>query len=415
MTKLLGVMTVVLAVLQAFSALASDQNLVPKNIIMVIVDGGGLAQIEAAEIYMGDRKLRFREFPFQGTVTTHNVDGGITDSAAAATAIATGRKVKNGVLSERFPGDGAPFKTMLERAKDLGKSTGLVTTTLFTDATPAAFGAHSTGRDNTQDILNDYFTDSLPNVVFGADESSYRLRVASASAPYLVATSRKSLLEKTSEAVALGTCEAKNCPRVYGGFGSYPMFPGYITSWSAIPLEAASREYFSDNDIPHLSDMASSALSILSQNQNGFFLMLESGLVDWIGHRNRSFLDDVPQASAAYALGVEYQELNRTLDILLEFLEAHPDTLIVLTADHETGGLVVEREATQCIGQMGCLAKLKWTSPLYDDSIEPIAKHTGANVGVYAIGKNSHVFASAKIVPMDNTEFVSKIFAESRP
>jgi alkaline phosphatase len=161
--------------------------------------------------------------------------------------------------------------------------------------------------------------------------------------------------------------------------------------------------------------MAASALSVLSQNKNGFFLMLESGLVDWIGHRNRSFSSTVPEKSAAFALGAEFAELNRTLDLLLAFLNTHPDTLIVVTADHETGGLVVDEAATTCLGQNGCLPALKWTSPLKDTEVEPIANHTGVNVEVHAIGKNASAFAGTDLKPMDNTEFVTRIFGSPTP
>lgn len=386
---------------------------VPKNIIFMVVDGMGPGQIDTAEIYMGDKKIRFREFPYQGKVTTHNVQGEITDSAAASSAMATGQKVSNGVLSERRPGDASELKSMLERAKELGKSTGLVTTTKFTDATPAGFGSHTSSRANKDEILEDYFSQSLPNVIFGADEAKYRKRAKHASVHYEMATTETELGKMTKRAQLESSCRANNCRHYYGGFGAFPVLPGTI-SWPAIPLEASS-DTFKQSDVPHLSEMAKASLELLSKNQDGFFLMLESGLVDWIGHSNRQFSNTSNQTSSAYALGKEFEEINRTIDVFLEFRKSHPETLIIVTADHETGGLMVNRQKTSCIGTYGCLAHIAWTSPMKDEGGEQIASHTGVDVGVFAIGENASLFATSELTPMDNTNFVSKIFGKPTP
>lgn len=379
----------------------------PKNIILLIVDGMGPAQIETGEIFLGQKKMRFREFPAQNQVTTHNVFKQVTDSAAAATAIATGHKVSNGVISVKVPGDGSDLRTMMEHAKDLGKSIGLVTTTIFTDATPAAFAAHTESRQNKDEILEDYFTKSFPNVVFGADEPKYRERAKKSAISYTMATS-KTELDKVVAAAGGKPCNGPACPHYYGGFGSHNVLPGII-EWQGMPLEAAGST-FEKHDIPHLSQMTSAALALLARNSNGLFLVVESGLVDYIGHANRMFSEKSQTTSSAYALGMEFAEMNRTLDAMLEFQKSHPDTLIIVTADHETGGLTIEKDKTDCLSKEGCLAQLRWTSTIEEYRKEKVASHTGENVGVFAIGPGSEAFLAKHGSPIDNTDFVKKIF-----
>ena len=126
----------------------------PKNVIMMIGDGMGPEQVKAAGMYFGGAAgtLNFESFPNQAQMTTASANSLVTDSAAAATALATGVKVNNNVVSLAIPGDGSELPTMLELLKAQGKSTGLVTSTQITHATPAAFGAHETSRNNRSQI-----------------------------------------------------------------------------------------------------------------------------------------------------------------------------------------------------------------------------------------------------------------------
>ena len=120
----------------------------PHNVILFIGDGMGFEQVKAAGIYAHGTSgtLSFESLPYQGEVTTTSADNPVTDSAAAATAMATGFKVNNRVISVAIPGDGRDLETVLERLRDQGKSTGLVTIAYVTHATPAAFGAHESDR-----------------------------------------------------------------------------------------------------------------------------------------------------------------------------------------------------------------------------------------------------------------------------
>jgi len=137
---------------------AEPLSATPKNIILLIGDGMGFEQVKAAGMYLNGKAgtLSFESFPNQAEVTTYSADSSVTDSAAAGTAIATGHKVNNGVISMAYPGDGSELYTLLEYFKERGKSTGLVSTTYMTHATPAVFGAHEPSRNNISEIARDY-------------------------------------------------------------------------------------------------------------------------------------------------------------------------------------------------------------------------------------------------------------------
>lgn len=367
----------------------SGQAQKPKNIIFMIVDGMGPEQVKAGRVFLGNQKLSFEQFPYQSTVTTHNIDGGITDSAAAATAMATGQKVKNRVIS--------PGKTLLEYFKDQGKSTGIITNTLLTDATPAAFGAHAQFRSDTKDILRSYLEQSQPNLIAGADEPDYLEQVKASKVGYQIISSNTDL-EKLRADIKAG----QKVDHVYAGFGMHALLPGEFDRKTAMPLAMTSEAFFLGQDIPQISQTTEAALDILSQNENGFFLMVESGLVDWIGHKNTEINNSIN------ALSHEMAETNRVVERIRTWAKSHPDTLVIVTADHETGGLKIDDQKTTCLGQIGCVAHADWTSSLYLDYVEKFSQHTGVNVGVYATGPGSEAFGT----PMDNTEFIAKILGK---
>ena len=371
-----------------FTASACLHTPKPKNIVFVIVDGMGPEQVKAGRIFSGNQPLSFENFPHQSTVTTHNIDGGVTDSAAAATAMATGQKVKNRTIS--------PGKTLLEYFKDQGKSTGIVTNALLTDATPACFAAHAQFRSDTTDILKSYLENSQPNLIAGADEPGYLKQVKTSLANYQVVQSVTEL-EKLKNQIKSG----QKVDHVYAGFGMHPLIPGYHNRETALPLEITDPSFFNQKNIPHISQLAESSLEILSQNPKGFFVMIESGLVDWIGHKNTE-LEHPTQV-----LATEMAETNRLVQKVVNWAQSHPDTLVIVTADHETGGLKIDLENTHCLGQAGCIANASWTSGFYPDSVatDKFSMHTSVPVGVYAMGPGSEAFNK----PMDNTEFLGKI------
>ncbi len=384
------------------------------NIIFMIVDGMGLEYIRAARIYNGQRPFDYENFSCSTLVSTcpregvdnngkcDNFEGEVTDSAAAATAMATGFKVNNGVISkEPSKREGGDLETILEFSKAFGKSTGIVATKLFSDATPAAFVSHADHRDHVEEILRDTFLESQPNVIFGADNALHRQFARKSAIPYSMVHTAADLKNISAVIANNDSCKNPNCPYVYGGFGQHDLIPGIFLKKTGLPLEIADSSYFLKNDIPHLSQMTEAALNILSKNRLGFFLMVESSMPDIIGHHHFN-IDELENAPKAVEVLIrEMLEVNNTIKVIDAFVAQHPDTLVVLTADHETGGLEVLEHETACIGEYGCVPKVRWKAERDQGSKDSLARHTGIDVALYAKGPGAERFCRERI---DNTD-----------
>ena len=328
--------------------LVSTAQAEPKHVIFLIGDGMGFEQVKAAGMYANGQAgtLSFELFPYNGQLTTYAADAAVPDSAAAGTAMATGVKVNYGVISMAYPGDGSELETLLEYYKARGKSTGLVTTSRWFDATPAAFGAHESSRYNYEGIANDYWHQTRPNVVLGGYYNE-GVAAASASAGYTVVTDRAAMqaLDTETESMVFGQFGNDNLPYEYDGLGS----------------------------LPHLSEMTTTALSILDNEPNGFFLMVEGGRIDHACHSN-----DIQRAVP------ETVEFDNTVQGAIDWAAGRTDTLILVCADHETGGLTVLAN-----NGAGVLPTVTWGT----------GTHTGANVPVYAWRVNAEMISGV----MDNT------------
>jgi alkaline phosphatase len=325
----------------------------PKNFILLIGDGMGVEQVKAANYYNGG-DLFMETLPYQAVCTTRSADNSVTDSAASATAIATGYKVNNYVISQAIPANvdyplyGSAMETLLEYYKARGKSTGLVSTAYITHATPAAFGAHEPSRGNTTQIATDYMTQSKPNVLLGGGGNGMSSGAAS-TAGYSVVTTAAGMLALNTSIETV----------VSGQFGSGHM------------------NYEADGvgTQPHLSEMTTTALNILDNDSDGFFLMVEGGRIDHAGH------DKLIHKNVAETI-----EFDNTVEAAMTWAAGRTDTLILVTADHETGGLSVLGDNGE-----GNLPTVSWSS----------TGHTSANVPVYAWGVNASMVSGT----MDNTDF----------
>ena len=306
-----------------------------KNVILFIGDGMGLEHVRAGGMYLNGEPgtLIFEGFPYRGTVTTYAADSAITDSAAASTAMATGRKVNIGTISMAFPGDGSELTTILEYYSSWGKSTGLVTTTIITHATPAGFGAHEPHRSNFDEIAVDYFTQTRPTLLFGGGGYGVSSDLALTNG-YTVVTTKEELQSLTPVEDLM----------VSGQFGDGNM--PYVDS---LPPE-----------MPTLRDMTEAALGILENNSSGFFIMVEGGLIDYASH-----VKDIEK------MVKELAAFNEAVSYAYEWAQGRTDTLIVVTADHETGGLKILKNNGK-----GNLPDVLWEAP----------SHTARNVGIYAYG-----------------------------
>lgn len=328
---------------------AYSQKMMPKNIIFMIGDGMGFEQVKAAGMYLNGQEgtLAFEAFPVKGEVTTKSADSAVTDSAAAATAMATGVKVNNQVVSIALPGDGENLKTLTEFFKEYGKLTGILTNSYMNDATPACFSGHARKRGDFDELSRDMVKNVHPNLLFGGGCKGISVGLLK-EAGYAVATDLDSMGELSPGS------------KYWAGlFGT-----------SMLPFEK-------DGDysrLPHLSQMVGKALSLLD-NEKGFFLMIEGGLVDKAGHGN----------NLERNIG-ETLEFANAVKVVLEWAKDRKDTLLIVTADHETGGLTVVKNNGR--GN-------------YPDVIWKDKGHSAANVPLYVWGENSGAFGKI----MDNTDF----------
>ncbi|MGG1552668.1 alkaline phosphatase [Paenibacillus ferrarius] len=294
-----------------------------KNLIVLIGDGMGPAEVTAARYYskqfLHKDRLELDGGYYVGKATTYSQaspytteSGAVTDSAAAGTAFSTGNKTYNNAISVSNGDVAKPFASVIEAAMKQGKATGLVTTDAITGATPAVWASHVRQRSN-QNAIASQFLDSGVNVFFGGGKVNF------------VTKEEKG---KRTDKNIIPDFQAKGYQTAFDKAGL-----------DAIPATAGKAlGLFADVEIPYVLDrtasnpslpqMTQKALDILSQNKDGFVLMVEQGRIDHAGHAN-----DLP------ANIQETLELDATFKTLIDFAKKDGNTSVVVTADHETGGL----------------------------------------------------------------------------
>lgn len=274
-----------------------------RNIILMIGDGNGVGQLNATRMSLGQGETLFVDtFPFQGLIETTSLGGVITDSAAAATALACGVQTWNTFIA--VSASGAPQTTILEYAETLGKSTGLVTTTRLTHATPACFAAHVPNRNQETEIGRQMLFEHEIEVLLGGGRSILDSFLPSA------VTDGYTLVENRTQLI-----ESMDAPKLLGVFTSSHMSYEVERNTS---LE------------PSLAEMTNLTIQSLERNSEGFFLMVEGGRIDHAGHANN--ITNVVGDGLAF---------NEAVGVALQFAEEDGQTLLIVTADHETGGLQV--------------------------------------------------------------------------
>ncbi|MDR6225290.1 alkaline phosphatase [Desmospora profundinema] len=296
-----------------------------KNVILLIGDGMGPTQVSAAAYLKGrgygDGKLAMNRFKHVGLVTTYSHDNVVTDSAAAATAFSSGRKTDNNVVGKAPKNkkhvDGEKHfdvTTVLDDAKKAQKATGLVTTTRLTHATPAAFAAHAEHRNMENEIAEQVLNKNV-DVLLGGGKDHFL--------PTEEGGKRKDGKNLISKAQQKGysLIEDKNglerthSPKLLGLFNNSHM---------KYELDRSTSKE------PSLAEMTKKALQTVSKNKNGFFLMVEGGRIDHAGHAN------YPATTIQETLA-----FDQAVQEALHFAQKNPDTLVVVSADHETGGMSI--------------------------------------------------------------------------
>ncbi len=295
-----------------------------KYIFYMIGDGMGANHVNLAEVYSahlegrnGIVPLVFSQFPFSTVATTYSLSHGVTDSAAGGTALAVGKKTKNGVIGMDSTAT-IPYKSVAYAAKEKGLKVGITTSVSIDHATPASFYAHQASRSMYYEIVQDLIKsnfDFFAGAGFLKPNTTFDKKEAPSIYPQL---------EKAGYKVVKGSNDFKNHKNK-----AEKLILTNVEGTIPNSLEFAIDR--NEGDLK-LADITSAAIESLStNNQNGFFLMVEGGKIDWSSHSN----------DAATTLH-EVFDFNESVKLAYEFYEKHPnETLIVVTADHETGGLAI--------------------------------------------------------------------------
>lgn len=413
----------------------------PLNIILMISDGCGYNCFDLAGIYeYGRTKAQiYDSFPAQFAVSTHSASSTSydpqkawasfdfvlsdpTDSAASATAMATGVKTNDDMVC--LDPEGARLISIIELAEDLGKRTGAVTSVPFCHATPASFLTHAESRYNYEDIARQIIRDSPADVVMGCGHPYYDRSGRPVEEPNF-----RYVGDKETWGALVG-----------GELGADADRDGYPDPWTVIQTAEALRSLAEGpiprrvfgiapifrtlqqeregdeqagpfdipliSTVPTLSEMALAALNVLDDDPDGFFLMIEGGAVDWAGEDNQTG-----------RLIEEQISFNRTVETVVEWIESHSrweDVLLIVTSDHETGYITgpgsgieppdgdVSKTWKPLVNEgKGEVPGMEWHSDYHTNSLVPL----------YAKGYGSERFAALadEIDPvcglyLDNTE-----------
>lgn len=322
----------------------------PKNIILMIGDGMGTTQLFAAYTANGG-SLYITNMPYSGFVTTQSADDYNTDSAAGGTAFSTGSRTYNGAIGvdeqkKRLP-------TILEIAERHGKATGLVSSSSITHATPAAFIAHNESRNNYEAIAADFLKTDI-DIFIGGGKSFFETREDGRNLLQELENKDYRIFDSIDEA----TNESQGPMAIFTEEKHNPQWPerGEI--------------------IPEGTEKA---LKVLDNNEEGFFLMVEGSQIDWGGHENNT--NYIVQ---------ETHDFDRAVGKALQFAANDGETLVIVTSDHETGGMSLENGDFET-GEITA----KYTS----------GGHTGVMVPLFSYGPGAENFTGV----MKNTDIFHKM------
>jgi len=328
---------------------------VPKNIILLIGDGMGLTQITAG-MYANGNKLNLERFPITGLMKTHSSSHLITDSGAGATAFSCGCKTYNGAIG--VTKEKKTCETILEQAEKNGLATGLIATSSITHATPASFIAHVKSRADMEDIAKFFVQTELDFFVGGGLDYFNKRKT----------DQRDLYAELRSKGYWISDFQKQKLSEITPD----PKQPfGWFSALGEPDSVSGGRDY-----LPIAARLATDFLK--KRSEKGFFLMLEGSQIDWACHAK-----DGPRAVA------EMLDFDAAIGEILRFAEADGNTLVIVTADHETGGMALEQ------GDGFDVLDLEFTT----------GHHTATMVPVFAYGPGAQHFGGI----MDNTDIYWKM------
>ena len=328
----------------------------PKNIIFMVGDGMGITQVTAG-LYSNGNKLELERCPITGFHKSFSSNYLTTDSAAGATAFACGKKSYNGAIA--VDPDKKPMPTILEQAEELGLATGLVVTSTIAHATPAAFISHVESRKQYEDIAT-FFPESGIDLFIGGGTKHF--------------DERKDKRNIIQEMIDQGYVIKHQKDESIDDVDMNPEYPfGFFTGRKDPKTYRQGRRY-----LPNASKRAAAFLD--KRSDEGFFMMIEGSQIDWGGHAN----------DGKYIIE-EVLDFDRAIGKVLDWAEKDGETLVVITADHETGGFAILPSSK--------MNKLK-TKFITD-------YHTPVLIPVFAFGPGSEQFSGI----YDNTDIYHKMVA----
>lgn len=337
----------------------------PTNIILLIGDGMGLSAVSAS-FYYGEGLSNFYRFKHIGMVKTSSATDKVTDSAASGTAMATGIKTYNkaiGVDTLKMP-----VTNIIEVVSQYGWSTGVVVTSSITNATPASFYAHVENRYTGEEVIAAQLLDSEIDFFAGAGIRFFNQREDGQN--LFGSAAEKGFVMDTTGLLRAGSMQADH---------KY----GFLLSRESMPSMLEGRGDF-------LSEATSLALEQLSKDRDGFFLMVEGSQIDWAGHANNT----------EYLVS-EMLDFEKTIVAALDFAKKDGNTLVVVTADHETGGLALASFTDETTGA----SDYSKIGPAF-----ATGGHSATMIPVFAYGPGAEAFKGI----YQNTELFHKMIAAAR-
>ncbi|MFT4294844.1 MAG: alkaline phosphatase [Micropruina sp.] len=371
---------------QIVAANSSGKGQRARNVIFIQGDGMGIAHRELMRLALKGQngQLTMNKMEYTGLVHTDSADKkeAVTDSAAAATAYSTGVRSYNGAIG--VDSDGKPVTNLLERARAAGKSTGVVTTSQVTDASPGAFSAHVANRSDQSEIARQIIEQTKVDVVLGGGEDWWYPAGNPGAWPDNPPTdpteqskgTKGNLVDRAQQLgykYVRNEAELKKVKRgkVLGLFANEEMFE-YHNEGEGDLYDPSVR----------LPVMTKKAIDLLSRDRDGFFLFVEEEGIDEMAHHGNATL--MVKAGA---------ELDRTVKIALDFAARTPGTLVLVVGDHETGGLAIENVDPN--DENGTGDQAEDTIPIANSDLKMVADwttggHTGAATPVTASGPGAY-------------------------
>ena len=342
---------ILLIAFTTFATLAAVEAQEVKNIIFLIGDGMGLASASMMQLENNYEPTIFDSADNIALQKTYSLDNRVTDSAASGTALATGFKTNNTMLGQ-LP-DGTNTESLMELAADKGKATGLVVTTYLQHATPGAFYAHVPSRHEYATISEQLLASDI-DIAIGGGMAFFKERY----------NNRKKATKAITES----------------GFTLVESLDADMSGERILAL-LADKEI--ENRTGYLAKATTAAINHLSECEDGFVLMVEGSLIDGMGHGND-----------AKGQQEEMRDFMGAIEVAVEYAEAHPETLVVVTADHGTGGLtIISGNADFTLSEQG--VEYRWTT----------GGHSGEMIPIYLYGAGAELINGV----MENSELGAKL------